>query len=77
MSIYDIKDLTVAGAYCNAMEALRESDSRAPQRPLNSRRDTGGNDSPTTILSVLRGALRRVGRLAPYSGPRPIADTTR
>jgi hypothetical protein len=77
MSIYDIKDITGAGAYCNAMEALRESDSRATQRRLNSRRDAEGNDSPTTILSVLRGALRRVECLTHYSGPHHMADTTR
>jgi hypothetical protein len=73
MSIYNITDITVAGAFCNAMEALRESDRRAAQRQLNSRRDAGKNESPTTILTVLRGVLRRVGRLSHYSGPRHTA----
>ncbi len=77
MSIYNITDITVAGAFCNAMEATWESDRRAAQRRLNNRRDAGENKSATTILTVLRGALRRIGRLSHSSGPRHTAAATR
>ncbi len=77
MSIYNITDITVAGAFCNAMEATWESDRRAAQRRLNSRRNAGENESATTILTVLRGALRRIGRLSHYSGSRHTAADTR
>ncbi len=70
MSIFNITDVTVAGAFRNAMGTAWESDRRAAQRRLNSRRDAGENESATTILSVLRGALHRVGRLSHHSGPR-------
>ena len=68
MSIYNITDITVAGAFCNAMEATWESDRRAAQRRLNSRRDAGENESATTILTVLRGALRRTEETALCEG---------
>ncbi len=77
MSIFNFTDVTVAGALCNAMDAAWESDRRAAQRRLNSRWDAGENESATTILTVLRGTLRRVGRLSHYSGPRHTAAATR
>ena len=45
----------------------------AAQRRLNSRRDAGKKESATTILTVRRGALRRIGRLSHYSGSRHTA----
>ncbi len=77
MSIYSITDITPVGAYCSAVNAARESDHRAAQRRLNSRRDAGENESATTILTILRGALGRIGRLSHYSGPRQTAAATR
>ena len=77
MSIYNITDITVAGAFCNAMEATWESDRRAAQRRLNSRRDAGENESAKTILTVLRGAFHRIRRLSHCSGPRRTAAARR
>ena len=73
MSIYNITDITVAGAFCNAMEAAWENDRRSAQRRLNSRRDAGEIESATTILTILRSTLRRVGRLSHNSGPHHTA----
>ena len=77
MSFFNISDVTPVGAYCNAMDAARESDRRAAQRRPNSRRDAGEKESTATILTVLRGALSRIGRLSHYSGSRHTAAATR
>ena len=77
MSIFNITDVTVAGGFCNAMDAARESDQRAAQGQQNSRRDAGEKESATTILTVVGGVLRRVERLSHYRGPRHTAAATR
>ncbi len=77
MSTFNISDIHFAGAYANAITAAKDSDRRAAQRRLNSRRDAGENESATTILTVLRGALRQVGRLSHYSCPRHTAAAAR
>jgi hypothetical protein len=73
MSFFNITDVTPAGAFCNAMDAARESDRRAARHQLPIRTEAAKSATPTTILT----ALRRIARQFRYSGPRHTAAAAR
>ncbi len=81
MSIFNISDTTPAGAYCNAMDAARESDRRAARRRPRTRTEAAETESPaanlTALRSALRGVPRRIAGLSRYSGPRHTAAARR
>lgn len=67
MSSFRITDVTVAGAYVNALEAANESAARARRQPNGKARDLLPQPSPAAraraSLAALRGALRPVLRV--------------
>jgi hypothetical protein len=69
MSIFNITDVTPAGALCNAMDAARQSERRAARH----RPDTGTEASETETPAAILPALHRIARLFHYSGPRHTA----
>ena len=73
MSIFNITDITAAGAFCNAMDAAWESDRRAARRRVSA--ETGAAETPTS--AAIPTALRRIAGLFRYSGPRHTAAATR
>ncbi len=77
MSIFNITDITPAGAFCTAMDAARESDRRAVQHRPPAGTEAAKTESPTAILPTLRSVLHRIARLTRYNGPRQTAATTR
>jgi hypothetical protein len=67
MSFFNITDITVAGAFCNAMDALRESERRDARHQASVVVETpktasGANVSHTSIREILGDALRHIGR---------------
>lgn len=60
MSIFNISDITPAGAFCNATAAAKESERRAAvSRPSTSVEMTVF--APATIWNFLGDALRHIG----------------
>jgi hypothetical protein len=73
MSIFNITDVTPAGALCNAMDAARQSDRRAARH----RPDTGTESRKTETPAAILPALRRIAGLFHYNGPRHTAAAAR
>ena len=61
MSIFNISNITPAGALCNAMAAARECDRRAAQSRLSTSAETA-RLAPATIWNVLGDMLRHIGQ---------------
>ncbi len=70
MAIFSITNITPIGAFCNAMDAARESDRRAARhRPSaldETTRDVPSVDVPRfAIRNILGEASRGIGNLSP------------
>ncbi len=61
MSIYNITEITVAGAYGNAMDAARNSDRRASRNRPSASAETA-RFAPAAIWNILCDALHHFGR---------------
>jgi hypothetical protein len=77
MSIFNITDATCASAFCNAMDAARQSDRRAAQHRPVTPDEAGKAQSHAAIWASLRTILRPIARLLRYSDPRHTAAATR
>ncbi len=70
MSIFSISNITPVGAFCDAMDAARESDRRAARHcPSDLDETTRGAPAfkipRSAIRKILGEALRGIGKIAP------------